>query len=97
MIFVLFRLTLKGVAQTDSRKYMLSVENKHGVDLAPVRLSVRGKDILVPFLYVQTCLQIVFCSFKSRPIFVKGNYLFVARKGSTYLKRANIPLYTLYI
>ena len=52
MIFVLFRLTLKGVAQTDSRKYMLSVENKHGVDLAPVRLSVRGKttqDIIVPF------------------------------------------------
>ena len=37
------RLTVRNVGQEDSRRYTLNIENKHGRDMVPVLLSIKGK------------------------------------------------------
>ena len=39
------RLTVRRLGLADSRKYILNVENKHGKDMVPVLLTVKGKII----------------------------------------------------
>ena len=43
------RLTVRNVGQEDSRRYTLNIENKHGRDMVPVLLRIKGKNL--NFLY----------------------------------------------